>query len=327
MEFKDASLCLSNVVWNLARNGKPFECMDHATTRWKAYTEPKILSDCKVCAECAYCDPHKPECWKSHLPRIDFKAKLKADMEDETVKVWLDNHQDVTLRTSQTRKEKIYLTEMRHSAPLSNGDLPVSKPERARKCSQFLGGDAYTNDGEGSPDPFIAAQIETLRKLNEVIYPDQPKLRRNKPTSLEDVKKGDKTTVKTLGGILTRTLDVAVPEGGKEVLKEVLRNNRKRHIMYLGDKGQELVDNMAHVYVRTVDTDIKDIILQQICAVLTRTEVNEHLRAVCKQRGMFACPLINQKKFKSASASAPKKCFLMLFALYAFIMLILSCFR
>ena len=87
--------------------------------------------------------------------------------------------------------------------------------------------------------------------------------------------------------------------------------------MYLGGKGHELVDNMAHVYVCTVDTDIKDIMLQQMCAVLTRTEVNEHLRAVCKQGGMFACPLINQKKFLSASTSlAPNKCFLlMLYAL------------
>ena len=229
MEFKEASLCLSDGVWNLARNGKPFECIDHATTRWKAYTESKILSDCQVCAECAYCDPHEPECWKTHLPRKDVKVKLKAEMEDATVKVWLDNHQDVTRRTSQTRKEQIYLTQRRHSAPFFRVQLPESQPERARKCSQMLREDAYTNDGEGNPDSVSAAQIARLKKLNEVIFPDQPTLRKTTPTSLVDVQKGDKTTIKSLRGILKRTLDVVVPEGGHETLMEVLKNDRERH--------------------------------------------------------------------------------------------------
>jgi hypothetical protein len=86
-------------------------------------------------------------------------------MEDATVKVWLDNHQDITRRTSQTRKEKIYLTQRRHSAPFSKVDLPVSQLEHPRKCLQLLREDAYTNDGEGNPDSLSAAQIARLKKL------------------------------------------------------------------------------------------------------------------------------------------------------------------
>jgi hypothetical protein len=118
--------------------------------------------------------------------------------------------------------------------------------------------DAYTNDGEGNLDSVSAAQIARLKSLNEVIFPDQPTLRKITPTSLVDVQKGDKTTIKSLRGILKRTLDVVVPEGGQETLMEVLKNDRERHTQYLGGKGEDLVHNMAHVYVRTVVTDIKD---------------------------------------------------------------------
>jgi hypothetical protein len=141
----------------------------------------------------------------------------------------------------------------------------------------LLGDDAYINDGEGNPDRLIAAQIKSLKKLNEVVYHDLPKLRKSEPTSLEDVKTYYNTTItiKPLRRILTRTLDVVVPERVQEAMKEVLRNDRERHIKYLGRKGE------------IVDTNIKNITLQQMCAVLTRTEVNEHLRSVCKQRGVL----------------------------------------
>jgi hypothetical protein len=45
--------------------------------------------------------------------------------------------------------------------------------------------------------------------------------------------------------------------------------------------------------------------LQQMCAVLTRTEVNEHLRAICKQQGMLSCPLI-KKNSKAQVRQHPK---------------------
>lgn len=302
-ETNDSDALRPDGIWNANKQGSRLQCMEHANRRFQTYNGCRRLSDCEVCRECAFCGPQFSGCWKKHLPRNEVKERLKAKMKDPTVQEWLHERKDVDKKTSDGKKIDIYLKFYMHTAPDSKMLSPGPKHQLERQCVLSRAGDAYTNDGEGNPDPTTAADIETLHMLNNFLYPNQPRQRRKKPISLEDVLQGDATTIKHLRSCLTQLMTKLVPEGGKEALRYVFENDRARHTKYLGGKGEDLVHHMARVYLKTNTSSMKDIMLQQMCAVLTRAEVNAHLRAACKKLEMFEPQIINQKKYKNACTS------------------------
>ncbi len=91
---------------------------------------------------------------------------------------------------------------------------------------------------------------------------------------------GNTSIIKALRSYLTKVLDVLVPDAGKEALAYVLENDRARHTENFGTKGDDLVNNMLRVYIITTTPDIKDLMLQQMCAVLKRTDLNTRLGSV-----------------------------------------------
>jgi hypothetical protein len=202
-------------IWNLNSDGQLLQCREHAKLRQKSHKS----NDCKVCMECAYCRPQWAGCWKTHLPRAEVKANLKAKMNVPEVLAWLNLRDDVNTKTSEGKKETIYLKHYMDIAPCTKMPAVLTVAPLERKCVQALAGDAYINDGGGNPDPLTAAEMDRLEKLNEILYPTQPKQRKKNPTTMEDVRMGGNTsTIKALRSYLTKVLDVLVPDAGKEAL-------------------------------------------------------------------------------------------------------------
>jgi hypothetical protein len=219
-ETDDSDALRPDGLWNANKQGRRLQCMEHANRRFQTYNGCRRLSDCEVCRECAYCGPQFSGCWKKHLPRNEVKEKLKARIKDPTVQDWLNEREDVDKKSSDGKKIDIYLKFFMHNnAPDSEIHSPVPKPQLERQCVLSRAGDAYTNDGEGNPDPATAAEIETLQKLNYFLYPTQRNQRRKKTIILDDVLKGDATTIKNLRSCLTQLMTKLVPKGGKEALK------------------------------------------------------------------------------------------------------------
>jgi hypothetical protein len=145
------------------------------------------------------------------------------------VVAWLNMHDDVNTKTSDGKKETIYLKHYMDIAPFTKMPAVLTVAPLERKCVQALAGDEYINEGGGNPDPLTAAEMNRLEKLNEIRYPTQPKQRKKNPTTMEDVRMGGNTStiIKALRSYLTKVLDVLVPDAGKEALAYVLENDSK----------------------------------------------------------------------------------------------------
>jgi hypothetical protein len=215
-----------DAIWNLNSDGKLLQCVEHAKVRQKSHKS----NDCKVCMQCAYCSPRWAGCWKTHLPRKEVKANLKAKVNVPEVQAWLNKRDDVNTKTSDGKKETIYLKHYMDIVPVTTMSASLIIAPLKRKCVEALAGDAYLNEGEGNPEPRTAEEINRLEKLNEILYPSQPKQQKKNPTTMEDVRMGGNTsTIKALRSYLTKVLDVLVPAAGKEALTYVLENDRSRH--------------------------------------------------------------------------------------------------
>ena len=236
------------------------------------------------------------------------------------VQAWLNRRDDVNTKTPAGKKETIYLKHYMDIPPVTKMSASLTIAPLERKCVGALAGDAYINEGEGNPDPRTAEEMNRLEKLNDILYPAEPKQRKKNPTTMEDVRMGGNTsTIKALRSYLTKVLGVLVPDAGKEALAYVLENDRSRHTYNFGRKGDDLVNNMLRVYIITTSPDIKDLMLQQMCAVVKRTDLNTRLRAACSQLGRtHDFETIHKRKFRSASKSARKILILFPIFLYVF---------